>query len=62
MVEINKPQDQCFFVGNISQAKNYTTNHIDEVRVDMSVCIVLSTPLLLCTAYCLYVAYRHHWK
>ena len=52
----------CDFLLYIIKAKTYTTNHLDEVKDNMYVGIVLSVPLLFFTAYCLYVAYRYHWK
>lgn len=53
-------KDLCYFIDNITEAKNYTTSFKDEVTIDMGVGIVLSSPLLLFTAYCLFVAYRYH--
>ena len=54
--------ETCFFIQSITNATDYATKYKDVMKVDMWVGIVLSTPLLLSTAYCLYVAYRHHWK
>ena len=53
---------ECDFIRNITTYNNYTTNHLENVKVNMWVGTVLSTPLLFFTAYCLYVAYRYHWK